>query len=446
MKVAILGAGDVGSFLARELAIGGHDVVLVDRNSETLRIADERADVLTMSGDVTHRSVLRRAGIADAALVVAVTGCDETNVVAAGLALGIGARRAAARVDDPGFFDTGAGVEHGVLGVQQILCASRLVADELVRLVAQLDLEYVGHFAANAVEVASLSVNRCKRAVGRAASELEISGPVTVAGVVRDGMLRPTRSIERLEDDDAVVLSGTPESVLRAISVLRGKEERRRAIVVGGGDVGSQVAHRLSVAFERVMLIEQDPIRCEELARTLDMVNVISGDGTSISILKDEHAESAEVAISTTRADEVNLMSALMLRDLGVPCVFALAHRPGYADVYAHLGIRGTAGAHDALLRVIRRALPGAGILGRESLAGSRHELLELLLPGSIPQNLRIADLSMPPQSEFIALVRHGQTLPWRTDTLLERRDIIVVATLPHASRQLQRLVRRLGD
>ena len=445
MKVAILGAGDVGSFVARELSGAGHDVVLVDRDAEALRIADERADVLTLRGDVTHRSVLNQSGVTDAALVVAVTGSDETNLVAAGLAASIGARRTTARVDDPGFFESGAGVERGVLGVQQILCASRLVADELVRLVAELDTEYVGNFAGNVVQVALLSVNQCRRALGRAPQDIDPGAAVTIAGVVRDGALRAISSVERLEDDDSLLLSGAPESVLKALSVLRGTGNRRRAIVVGGGDVGSQVARRLSVSFERVMVIEHDSRRCEELARNLDGVNVVSGDGTAIAVLQDEHAETAEVAVSTTRADEVNLMSALMLRDLGVQNVFALVHRPGYADVYAHLGIRGTAGAHDALLQVIRRALPGAGILGRESLSGSRHELLELLLPGRIPPNLRVADLSLPAHTQFVALVRQGQALPWRADTVLERRDILVVAALPHSARQLQRMVRRLG-
>lgn len=446
MRVAILGAGEVGRFVARELSTIGHDVVLVDRNTEALRTADEHADVLTIQGDATHRATLRTAGVPDAALVVAVTGSDETNIVAAGLALSIGARRSAARVDDPEFFETHAGVEAGVLGVQQILCASRLVADELVRLVARLDTEYVGHFAANAVQVASLSVNRCRHVTGRNATDIAPGPGVTIAGVVRDGSLRSPRLVERLEDDDALLLSGAPENVLKGITKLRGNGAPRRAIVVGGGDVGSQVARHLSVAFSPVMLIEQDPRRCEDLARNLAGVHVVHGDGTALSVLQDERAETAEVAISATRADEVNLMSALMLRDLGVRCVFALAHRPGYANIYAHLGIHGTAGAHEALLRVVRRSLPGAGILGQETLTGSRHDLVELLLPGQIPQNLRVADLSLPPQSEFVALVRHGQPLAWRAETNLERRDILIVAAPSHASRQLQRSIRRLGE
>ncbi len=445
MKVVILGAGDVGRFVAHELSRIGHDVVLVDCDPEALREADERADVLTLRGDVTHRSVLRSAGVSDAALVVAVTGTDETNVVAAGLASSLGARRTTARVDDPAFFETTAGVEQGVLGVQQILCASRLVADELVRLVVHLDTEYVGHFAGNSVQVASLSVNRCRRALGRAPRTIDTGTPAAIAGVVRDGILRHPSAVDRLEDDDALLLAGRPHHVLAAAAELRGPGDRKRAIVVGGGDVGSQVAERLALFCERVMIVDHDSRRCEDLARALDRVNVVHGDGTSIAILQDEHAEAADVAVSATRADEVNLMSALMMRDLGVPDVFALVHRPGYADVYAHLGVRGTAGAHDALLQVIRRGLPGAGILGRESLTGSRHELLEILLPGELPQGLRVADLPLPPQAEFVALVRKGLSIPWRAETPLARRDIVILAALPHAARQLQRAIRKLG-
>ncbi len=445
MKIAILGAGGIGCFLAHELSREGHDVVLVDRDPDALREAEERADVLTLRGNVTHRAVLRQAGIGGAALVVAVTGIDATNIVAASLASSLGAKRTAARVDDPGFFENPAGVEQGVLGVQQILCASRLVADELVRLVARLDTEYTGHFASNAVQVSSISVTGCRRALGRAPGDIDAGSDVAIAAVVRDGALRGASTIERLEDDDSLVLSGAPQNVLRSLAALRSSENRKRAIVVGGGDVGSQVARRLALFCDRVMLVERDRHRSEVLAQDLDGVTIVCGDGTSLATLQDEHAETADVALSTARADEVNLMSALMLRDLGVRDVFALVHRSGYADAYAHLGLRGAAGTHDALLQVIRRGMPGAGILGRETLTGSRHDVLELLLPGRLPSNLRVADLALPAQSEFVALARQGEAIPWRPDTPLTKHDTIVVAAPPHAARQLERAIQKLG-
>lgn len=445
MRIVVLGAGDVGLFLARELSTAGHDVVLVDRSEQALAAADETADVLTMRGSVTHRSTLREAKASHADLVVAVTGSDEANLVGAGLAAELGARRTAARINDPAVFDSSSSVEHGMLGAHLILCASRLVSNELVRLVQRLEAMHVGHFAGNAVQVALISVNQSQSVLGRPARSVDFGQAIKLAGVVRDGSLRALHAVERLEDDDALLVSGAPKDVLLATTQLRERITKQRAIVIGGGDVGSQVAARLAPAAGRVMLVEQDACRCEVLARELTDVSVVNGDGTSLAMLQDEHAETADVAVSATQADEVNLMSALMLKDMGVRNVFSLVNRPGYADVYAHLGVHGTAGAHDSILKVVRRTLPGTGIVGSEALQGTGHELLEVLLPGSVREGVRVSDVGLPPEAHTVALVRRGSPAPFGAETKLERRDVLVIAALPHTVRHVERAVRRLG-
>jgi len=442
MRVMVLGAGDVGTFIARELSGRGHDVVLVDRDPSALARAEEVADVLTLHGSATRRAVLRSAEAERANLAVAVTGSDETNVVAAGLAAELGARRVVARVDDPGFYEHEGGVERGALGVHSIVCASRLVGDELLRVVARIDASYVGHFAGNGVQVVLQPVRDGCPLLGQPGAKLRLGRGVRAVAVLRDRMLRRPTELDVVEADDAVLLAGGAADVLRATLDLRAHRTTRRAIVVGAGDVGAQLARRLAAVGESVALIEQDRERCEVVAGDLAGVRVVQGDGTSLAVLRDEHAENADFSLSVTRADEVNLMSALVLRELGVPDVFALVHRPGYADVYSHLGIRATAGAHDAILRAVRRMLPGAGVLGDEPLADTSYELLELLLPGTVAAGLSLADLALPPEALVVAVVRQGAPLPVQAGTVLERRDVLVVVSRANARREVERAVR----
>ena len=440
----VLGAGDVGTFIARELSGRGHDVVLVDQDEAALSRAEEVADVLAMGGSVTRRSVLRRAEVERSNLAIAVTGSDETNIVAAGLAAALGAKRVVARVDDPEFYESVGGVEHGVLGVHSLVCASRLVCDDLIRLVARVDADYVGHFAGNAVNVTLLPVGASCPLLGQPASQLRLSRGVRAAAILRDRQLRRLPEVDTIELDDALVLTGTSTDVLRATLELQTQRAARRAVVVGAGDVGTQLARRLRLVGESVVLIEQDRERCEVVAGDLDGVRVVQGDGTSLAVLSEEHAELAAYSLSVTRADEINLMSALVLRDLGVPDVFALVHRPGYADVYSHLGIRATAGAHDAILGVVQRMLPGAGILGQDRLGDSGFDVLEMLLPGTVSSGLILADCPLPPDALCIAAVRAGVSLPVGPKTELKRRDVLVVAAPHHKRREVERAVRNL--
>lgn len=201
MRVVIVGAGDVGAHLARALSPKGTEIILVDRSSEALSRAEEDVDALALCGDGTFRSVLAEAQVDRADLVVAVTGSDDTNLVSASLAAALGAARTVARVDAPGFYGSASGIEQGVLGVHSVLCASRLVSAELLRLVRALDTEFAGNFAGNAVQVCLARVPEDAPSVGKSASALKLEAGARVRGVVRDGVLRGPESVSHLEPD-----------------------------------------------------------------------------------------------------------------------------------------------------------------------------------------------------------------------------------------------------
>ena len=83
MKILILGAGQVGSTVAFQLAREGrHDITVVDRNPALLKDLAERVDLRTVEGHAAHPDILARAGAADASMIMAVTDSDEVNMVA----------------------------------------------------------------------------------------------------------------------------------------------------------------------------------------------------------------------------------------------------------------------------------------------------------------------------------------------------------------------------
>ena len=81
MKIVILGAGAVGSTLANLLS-QENDLTIIDNDSVKLHKLEEEADIRTVLGGASYPNILVNAGIKDADMVVAVTGSDETNLVA----------------------------------------------------------------------------------------------------------------------------------------------------------------------------------------------------------------------------------------------------------------------------------------------------------------------------------------------------------------------------
>ncbi len=444
MKVVIVGAGDVGTYLARALSARGAEVVVVDRRQDALNHVEEQADVLTLLGDATHWAILREARVDQADITLVMTSSDDANVVAAALANHEGAKRTVARVDDPNFYRTAAGVEAGILGIHAVLCASRLVSQELLRMVYAVDAEFIGFFAGNAAQVALVRVGDGSPLRGGKATGVALPHGAHVAGVVRDLVLRPCEEIGQLEADDLVLLGGG-RSLDPAIRAVSGARQHRRTVIIGGGDVGFQLARGLVDSGRRVQVIEVDLERCQFLARELPEVTVIHGDGTNIHCLRDEAVDRADFVMAVTRSDEVNLMASLLAADLGVPWTYALVHRPGYTEVYSHLGIHGTAGPHEQIWRVVQWMLPATGALTREALPGCTHELFEFQLPGTITAALTLGDLVLPAEAVVVSIVRGNEVLAPRSSLHLEAFDHIVVGAPPSLAGNIQRRVRALG-
>src|SRR6056297_452811 len=86
MKIIILGAGQVGSSLAENLASEKNDIVVIDTDENQLKTLQNQLDIGCVHGHASHPSVLEDAGLADADMIVAVTSNDETNMIACQIA------------------------------------------------------------------------------------------------------------------------------------------------------------------------------------------------------------------------------------------------------------------------------------------------------------------------------------------------------------------------
>ena len=78
-----MGCGRVGAIIARALAERGHTVTILDINEENLRRLPDSLEIATLLGDGTLEEDLKRAGIGEADVFVAVEERDARNALAA---------------------------------------------------------------------------------------------------------------------------------------------------------------------------------------------------------------------------------------------------------------------------------------------------------------------------------------------------------------------------
>src|SRR5947208_2334989 len=114
VKVAIAGAGNVGTYIASDLKEAGHEVLLIEQDPDLVARLRTTLDVEWFIADACEVRSLHAAGLADADVVVAATGDDEDNLVVSLLAKQeFAVPRVVARVNHPAnqwLFDEGWGV------------------------------------------------------------------------------------------------------------------------------------------------------------------------------------------------------------------------------------------------------------------------------------------------------------------------------------------------
>lgn len=133
MKVIIIGGGQVGSYIASLLVNNNCDVKLIENREDVLaKLKTELPKEAIVAGSGTDPNVLESCGIAHADVVAAVTGYDETNLVASTIAkFEFGVPRVVARVNNPKnawLFTTEMGVD---VGLNQADLMAHIVVEEM---------------------------------------------------------------------------------------------------------------------------------------------------------------------------------------------------------------------------------------------------------------------------------------------------------------------------
>jgi trk system potassium uptake protein TrkA len=220
VKVAIAGAGNVGTFIAEDLRSAGHEVLLIEKDAGLVGRLQETLDVNWFIGDACEVSSLDAAGIADAEVMVAATGDDEDNLVVSLLAKQeFAVPRVVARVNHPKnhwlFNETwGVDVSVSTPHLLSALVEEAVSVGSLVRL-----LQFEGG-EARLVEVTLATMSP---ACGKSIASLGVPRDATIVAIVRSGHVVVPRGDTVIEEGDEVLCLVTPDSEQTVKEILVGR-------------------------------------------------------------------------------------------------------------------------------------------------------------------------------------------------------------------------------
>ncbi|MDR1884882.1 MAG: NAD-binding protein, partial [Synergistaceae bacterium] len=132
MHIVIVGAGEVGFSVARNLSQDGHDLVLVEEDPDRAAKAENELDVMVVRGNGARPNVLEKAGISEDTSVEMLIACsskDEVNILACWIAKKMGVKRVISRAVGMEFTDTDSWSRD--LGIDMMVSPERSVAREV---------------------------------------------------------------------------------------------------------------------------------------------------------------------------------------------------------------------------------------------------------------------------------------------------------------------------
>jgi len=442
MRVIVAGAGEIGWYLAEEISRHGHDATLIDSASHVARQAESGLDVRVLHGSAASVATLLKAGVAETDLFVAVTGNDDTNLVCASLARKLGAVQTVARVDEVVYRKAPEISYREHFGIDELVSPEMLAALELAAIVRNPGALAVEHFARGRLEMQQLLADRRAQLVGKQLHEMALPEGVRLASLKRGDQISIPAAYDRVEHGDRITIVGETEQVARCrASFEAGKSQVRRVTVMGGGHTTLSLVRRLPVPRFRVTVIERDAERCEYLAAAMSRATILHGDGTKLAFLKEERIESADVFISTTASDEANIMSAVQAKDLGVPQVLVVIHRPDYAGLVEKMGIDRAISPRVVMVREM------LGLLGRGKMSTLARvedgtiEILQLAVEGEDFVGRRLCDLALPGGALVLTLQRGREVLVPHANTEFQLGDTVLVICRDEHRKELVRLI-----
>ena len=220
MKVAIAGAGNVGTYIAADLHEGGHDVLLIEQDPDAVaRVRASLTGVTVAEADACEVTSLQSLQLETYDVVVSATGDDEDNLVISLLAKQeFAVPRVVARVNHPQnewLFNESWGVDISVSTPHLLtaLVEEAVAVGSLVRLMQFGDTQLV-----------EVTLAEGSPAVGKAISELGVPRDATIVAVIRgDRHVVVPRGETVMELGDEVLVLVTIES-----------QETVKALLIGG--------------------------------------------------------------------------------------------------------------------------------------------------------------------------------------------------------------------
>ncbi|MFV9972598.1 MAG: Trk system potassium transporter TrkA [Francisella endosymbiont of Hyalomma asiaticum] len=448
MRIAILGAGQLGVYLTQRLSLD-HQVSVIDLDEEKLGFISSAFDVQTIIGDVTKPNIMIEANFKDTDMIIAVTSNDTTNIAVCDMAYKLyKTPYKIARIRDTEYNRFPKLLNNIDLVIKSFFETTK----RLEQLIFLSGAYFISSFFDKRVQIIGVEVSSDSPLVGLAIKDIYLG-----LGDIKVDIISVYRSGQKLDIDDTGVLVNPGDRVMylsekayssQILSIFQPKKANIRKIFITGINYASiTLAKSLENKGYIIKMIDPSAQKCEFALNELSKSTILHYNPVNNNLLIAEGIDEADMFFALTNSDEINIMSSILAKKLGAKKTIATVNSAEYYDITRDLKLIDISiSPHNFSYTTIKAFLTQVDMLKMYEIEDSEEMLVELKVHGqenvSTVIGKKIGDFKLPQGLEILAIMKVDNIPRFYADNLLiqDQDRLIIKVDNKNALQTLEKL------
>lgn len=452
MDIIIAGCGKIGEAIISNLVAEGHNITAIDKDPDVIENITNIYDIMGVCGNGSDVEILGEANVEKAELFIAVSGNDESNMLACFIARKMGAKHTIARIRNPEYNENGLDFMRQQLHLSVTVNPESLTAKELFNILKLPSAVKIENFSRKSLEMVEVLLKKDSILDGIKLSELseKYNSNILVCAIQRgDEVYIPDGSFV-LQSGDRIGITAKPEDISKFFKPLGlNKKQAKNVMILGGSKTAYYLAKFLIRSGCSVKIIESNRERCQQLCDCLDKAVIINGDGAQQELLLEEGINSVDAFIALTGIDETNILISLFASSIGVPTVIPKVNRRELAKIASNLGLdciispQGvTSNIFVRYARAVKNSL-GSNVETMYKVMDGNAEVLEFNVSPEFKQiDIPLKDLTLKPNILISGIIRGRNTIIPNGDDVIKNGDKVIVFATNHRLQDLSDIIK----
>ena len=443
MRILIVGAGEVGTHLAKLLSRENMEISLMDEDPARLGVLDANYDLITKRGNPTSIHDLKELGVKDCDLFISVTPHETENMTACLIANQLGAKKTLARIDNYEYLLPQNKKFFEEMGLNHLIYPEVLAAHEIVEALKTNWMRYHLSLCDDALQLCVVKIRPGASVIGKQfQSGFFDHGKYRIVAIKRENDTIIPKGDDDVQVGDMVYVMCLKEDMEFMREELgKNKREIKNIIFFGGTRIAQKAVQALPTdEGYNIKILEKDRDLCYHLSEKISNALIINADGSDMEALKEEGIQDADAFVAVTDSSEANIFACLAAKRFGVRKTIADVENIDYMPMAEGLDIGSVLNKKTMTASYIYQMLLNASVLNVHNLNSIDAEIVEFIArEGSRITRGAIRDIGLPEESTIGGIVRAGEGILVNGETEVLPNDLVVVLCKSHIIKKLER-------